>query len=101
MVAAFAGNKGASGRNAPGKTEEDSRRSGTPIADALPVRCREKTKNLAEKIAEELNITQPAVSKMECEQNVGIETLKKYAGGMGGELILTVSFPGGESYRIG
>ena len=62
---------------------------------------RRKRKISQKKIAEQLNITQPAVSKMEREQNVGIETLKKYAGGMGGELILTVSFPGGESYRIG
>ena len=62
---------------------------------------RRKRKISQKTIAEQLNITQPAVSKMEREQNVGIETLKKYAGGMGGELILTVSFPGGESYRIG
>jgi transcriptional regulator with XRE-family HTH domain len=61
-----------------------------------------KKRNISQKtLAANLNITQPAVSKMETEQNVGIETLKKYAGGMGGELILTVSFPGGESYRIG
>lgn len=51
---------------------------------------RRKRKISQKKIAEQLNITQPAVSKMEREQNVGIETLKKYAGGMGGE-----------SYRIG
>lgn len=62
---------------------------------------RRKRKISQKTIAEQLNITQPAVSKMEREQNVGIETLKKYAGGMGGELILTVSFPSGESYRIG
>ena len=62
---------------------------------------RRKRKISQKTIAEQLKITQPAVSKMEREQNVGIETLKKYAGGMGGELILTVSFPSGESYRIG
>ena len=53
-----------------------------------------QSRNLTQEIlAKELGVNQPALSKMEHQQDMYISTLRKILGAMGGKLKLVAEFP--------
>lgn len=56
-----------------------------------------QSRNLTqENLAKELGVNQPALSKMEHQQDMHISTLRKILSGMGGKLKLIAEFPDAE-----
>ena len=51
-------------------------------------------------LAAQLNVSQPAVAKMEREKDMKISTLRRIAQAMGGTLKIAVEFPEGISYSL-
>ena len=51
-------------------------------------------------LAELLNVTQPAISKMERQEDMQISTLAGIIAAMGGTLEITARFPGREAVRL-
>ena len=51
-------------------------------------------------LAELLDVTQPAISKMERQQDMQINTLVSIITAMGGKLEITARFPGREAVRL-
>ncbi|MCR5813669.1 MAG: XRE family transcriptional regulator [Desulfovibrio sp.] len=51
-------------------------------------------------LAELLNVTQPAISKMERQEDMQISTLASIIAAMGGTLEITARFPGKEAVRL-
>lgn len=51
-------------------------------------------------VAESTGLTQPAISKIEGKDNLQLDTLKKYASGLGGLLELRVNFPDGKRFIV-
>ena len=49
-----------------------------------------------EELARTLGVNQPALSKMEHQQDMNVSTLKRIIKGMGGELRLVAEFPEGD-----
>lgn len=52
------------------------------------------------KLAELMNVTQPAISQMEKEQRVSMARLKRFSEALGGRLHVEVEFPDGKSYKV-
>lgn len=44
------------------------------------------------KVAEQLGVKQPTVSRLEHQQNVGLNTLRRYVHALGGELVVSAKF---------
>ena len=71
----------------------------TLIAEMPLNELRAARKMTQEKLAEELNVKQAAVSKLERRADMYVSTLREYIEAMGGELEITARFPEG-SVRI-
>ena len=69
------------------------------IAEMPLNELRAARKMTQEKLAEELNVKQAAVSKLERRADMYVSTLREYIEAMGGELEITARFPDG-SVRI-
>ncbi len=63
----------------------------------MPLHELRATRNLTqEKIAEQLNVNQAAVSKLEHRTDMYVSTLRSYLRAMGGELEIVARFPEGD-----
>lgn len=51
-------------------------------------------------LADKLNLSQPAISNIETCGNCRLDTLKKFADGVGGKLEIKIKFPDGVSYKL-
>ena len=51
-------------------------------------------------VARELDVGQDTVSRIERRTDLLLSTLRKYVGGLGGELVLLVTFPDRRSVRL-
>src|SRR5215216_4506005 len=71
----------------------------TLIAEMPLNELRAARKMTQEKLAEELNVKQVAVSKLERRADMYVSTLREFISAMGGELEITARFPDG-SVRI-
>jgi len=79
----------------PERQEENERKAGELLA-AMPLQELRKALSLTqEQIAEELGISQAAVSKMENRPDMYIRTLARFVEAMGGTLKVTANFPQG------
>ncbi|MFL6208751.1 MAG: XRE family transcriptional regulator [Pyrinomonadaceae bacterium] len=67
----------------------------TLIAEMPLNELRVARKMTQEKLAEELNVKQAAVSKLERRADMYVSTLREYIEAMGGELEITARFPEG------
>ncbi len=52
------------------------------------------------RLAELMNVSQPAISQMEKEQRVSMARLKRFSEALGGRLHVEVEFPDGKSYKV-
>ena len=60
-----------------------------------------KARKMSQKeLAEILNISQPAVAKMEQETDMRLSTLRRFAEGLGGSLKIDINFPEGVSHTL-
>ena len=79
----------------PERQEENERKAGELLA-AMPLQELRRALSLTqEQIAEELGISQAAVSKMENRPDMYIRTLARFVEAMGGTLKVTANFPQG------
>ena len=79
---------------------ERSRRKAEKLIEEMPLNeLRAARKLTQEKLAENLNVKQAAVSKLERRADMYVSTLREFISAMGGELEITARFPDG-SVRI-
>ncbi|HYY55927.1 MAG TPA: XRE family transcriptional regulator [Pyrinomonadaceae bacterium] len=79
---------------------ERSRRKAEKLIEEMPLNeLRAARKLTQEKLAENLNVKQAAVSKLERRTDMYVSTLREFISAMGGELEITARFPDG-SVRI-
>jgi len=82
------------------EARERSRRKAEKLIDEMPLNeLRAARKLTQEKLAENLNVKQAAVSKLERRADMYVSTLREFISAMGGELEITARFPEG-SVRI-
>jgi DNA-binding XRE family transcriptional regulator len=82
-------------RMTPERQKDNERKAGELLA-AMPLQELRKALSLTqEQLAEELGISQAAVSKMENRPDVYIRTLARFVEAMGGTLQVTANFPQG------
>src|SRR5579859_7760656 len=74
----------------------ESARVATELRRELPLhQLRQALKLSQEKVAEELGVTQAAVSRLEHRPDLFVSTLRRFIEAMGGELEIRVRFPTG------
>jgi len=79
----------------PERQEANERKAGELLA-AMPLQELRKALSLTQaQLAEELGISQAAVSKMENRPDIYIRTLARFVEAMGGTLKVTANFPQG------
>lgn len=76
------------------------RRTEELIATVKLEELRRKCKNSQKTLAERMDVSQPAVSQMESEGIMSLQTLRKFAEGLGAKLNIIIEFPNGETHRI-
>ena len=82
------------------EARERSRRKAEKLIEEMPLNeLRAARKLTQEKLAENLNVKQAAVSKLERRTDMYVSTLREFISAMGGELEITARFPDG-SVRI-
>jgi transcriptional regulator with XRE-family HTH domain len=82
------------------KSRERSRRKAEKLMEEMPLNeLRAARKLTQEKLAENLQVKQAAVSKLERRTDMYVSTLREFINAMGGELEITARFPEG-SVRI-
>src|SRR2546421_12941522 len=86
-------------RMSPQARARAAQKAETLIAEMPLNELRAARKMTQEKLAEELNVKQAAVSKLERRADMYVSTLREYIEAMGGELEITARFPEG-SVRI-
>lgn len=82
------------------EARERARRKAEKLMEEMPLsELRAARKLTQEKLAENLNVKQAAVSKLERRTDMYVSTLREFIAAMGGELEITARFPDG-SVRI-
>ncbi|MDR3629903.1 MAG: XRE family transcriptional regulator [Desulfocapsaceae bacterium] len=71
------------------------KRAGAAFQEMPLAELRQACKFTQEQIAQSLKIKQASVSKMECQADMYISTVRKYIEAMGGKLEITAQFPAG------
>ncbi|MCI5219869.1 MAG: XRE family transcriptional regulator [Candidatus Electrothrix sp. LOE2] len=65
--------------------------------EAMPLAALRKARNTTQqKLAEELNVSQASISKMENQTDMYISTARRYIEALGGTLQVVASFPNGK-----
>jgi transcriptional regulator with XRE-family HTH domain len=82
------------------EARERARRKAEKLMEEMPLsELRAARKLTQEKLAENLNVKQAAISKLERRTDMYVSTLREFIAAMGGELEITARFPDG-SVRI-
>jgi transcriptional regulator with XRE-family HTH domain len=67
----------------------------------MPLRELRRTRRISQQsLAEALGARQPSVSRLECQGDMHVSTLRKYIAGLGGTLEIAARFPGGAVHRL-
>ena len=85
----------------PERRERSARRAQAILLAMTLAELREKYAGLTQTaMAEELDVTQSAISQLERRNDILLSNLRQYIEALGGKLEIRANFPGGESVRI-